>query len=137
MENAPQAVPFELKQVRLPDGPFKEAQQIDATYLLSLDPQRLLHNFRVNAGLPSTAQPLGGWESPRSGLRGHFVGHYLSACALMYASTGDERFRQRADELVSELAKCQQALGDGYLSACPASDFDTLETKFTGVWAPY
>ncbi|HSH94332.1 MAG TPA: beta-L-arabinofuranosidase domain-containing protein, partial [Roseimicrobium sp.] len=136
-ENAPQAVPFELKQVRLLEGPFKAAEQADATYLLSLDPDRLLHNFRVNAGLPSTAKPLGGWEAPWIGLRGHFVGHYLSACALMYASTGDERFRQRADELVTELDKCQQALDGGYLSAFPAKDFDTLETKFTGVWAPY
>ena len=65
-------------------------------YLLALEPDRLLHTFRLNAGLPSTAKPLGGWEEPKGELRGHFVGHYLSACALMYASTGDERFKAKA-----------------------------------------
>ena len=75
------ARPFDLGEVRLLDGPFKTAQDADAKYLLSLDLDRLLHNFRINAGLPSTAKPLGGWESPTTELRGHFVGHYLSACA--------------------------------------------------------
>ena len=84
---------FSLHDVRLLDGPFQHAQELDRQYLLSLDPDRLLHTFRVNAGLPSSAKPLGGWEEPKCELRGHFVGHYLSACALMYASTGDERLK--------------------------------------------
>src|SRR5262249_17388209 len=84
-----QAEPFPLTAVRLLDGPFKHAMELDRRYLRSLDPDRLLHNFRVNAGLPSSAQPLGGWEAPDCELRGHFVGHYLSACAEMVASTGD------------------------------------------------
>ncbi len=88
---------FSLTEVRLLDGPFKHAQELDHQYLLSLDPDRLLHNFRINAGIPSSAQPLGGWEEPKCEVRGHFVGHYLSACALMYASTGDERLKQKAD----------------------------------------
>src|SRR5437868_4456303 len=83
------AQPFPLTGVRLLDGPFKHAMELDHRYLLSLDADRLLHNFRVNAGLSSSAKPLGGWEAPDCELRGHFVGHYLSACALMYASTGD------------------------------------------------
>src|SRR5690348_5057213 len=83
---------FPLTDVRLLDGPFKHAMELDEKYLLSLDVDRLLHNFRVNAGLPSTAEPLGGWEDPKCELRGHFVGHYLSACALMYTSTADPRF---------------------------------------------
>ena len=91
------AQPFALQGVRLLDGPFKTAMERDGKYMLDLDPDRLLHNFRVNAALPSTARPLGNWESPKSELRGHLTGHYLSACALMYASTGDERFRARAD----------------------------------------
>ena len=133
----PKAEPFDLKEVRLLDGPFKDNMERDEKYILSLDPDRLLHTFRLNAGLPSKAQPLGGWESPGGGLRGHFMGHYLSACALMYESTGDEQFRQRADQLVTELAKCQDAIGTGYLSAFPATMFDTLEAKYGGVWAPY
>src|SRR6266404_1319681 len=78
---------FPLQDVQLLPGPFKHAMELDQQYLLALDVDRLLHNFRVNAGLPSAAQPLGGWEAPDCELRGHFVGHYLSACALMYAST--------------------------------------------------
>src|SRR5579864_3801878 len=115
--------PFPLTEVRLLDGPFKRAMELDAQYLLSLDPDRLLHDFRVNAGLPSSAKPLGGWEAPDVELRGHSVGHYLSALALMYASTGDARFKARADLMVSELAKVQNAAAarfhPGYLSAFP------------------
>ena len=75
--------------------------ELDQKYLLALDVDRLLHNFRKNAGLPSSARPLGGWEEPKVELRGHFTGHYLSACALMYASTGDERFKSKGDQVVS------------------------------------
>lgn len=130
------AQPFDLGEVRLLDGPFKTAQEADEKYLLSLDMDRLLHNFRVNAGLPSTATPLGGWESPTTELRGHFVGHYLSACSLMYKSTGDPQWKTRVDYLVTELGKCQDALGGGYLSAFPTSYFDRLESG-EHVWAPY
>ena len=130
------AQPFDLSEVRLLDSPFKMAQEADEKYLLSLNLDRLLHNFRVNAGLPSTATPLGGWESPTTELRGHFVGHYLSACSLMYKSTGDPQWKKRVDYLVLELGKCQDALGGGYLSAFPTSYFDRLESG-EHVWAPY
>jgi len=131
------AKPFNLKQVRLLDGPFKEAMERDARYLKALEPDRLLHNFRVNAGLPSSAEPLGGWEKPDVELRGHTVGHFLSACALMYASTGDEELKTKADRLVAELAKCQEALGpSGYLSAFPEEFIDRVEAT-ERVWAPY
>ncbi|MFZ2642033.1 MAG: beta-L-arabinofuranosidase domain-containing protein [Verrucomicrobiia bacterium] len=129
--------PFDLTDVRLLDGPFRDAMLRDKAYLLSLEPDRLLHVFRLNAGLPSSAEPLGGWETPKIEIRGHFVGHYLSACALMFASTGDEQVKERAALMVRELARCQAALGtSGYLSAFPESFIDRVET--TGkVWAPY
>ncbi|HWI59158.1 MAG TPA: beta-L-arabinofuranosidase domain-containing protein, partial [Bacillota bacterium] len=138
---ARQAAPFDLQQVRLLDGPFREAMLRDKAYLLSLDPDRLLHTFRVNAGLPSSAQPYGGWEEPKCELRGHSVGHYLSACALMYASTGEEALKQRANLLVAELAKCQaaapqQGFHPGYLSAFPESFIDRVEAR-QSVWAPW
>jgi DUF1680 family protein len=109
-------------EVRLLDGLFRDAMLRDQEFLLALEPDRLLHTFRLNAGLPSTAQPLGGWEAPDVELRGHSTGHYLSALSLMYAYTGDERFKTRADLLVAELAKVQEALAakashPGYLSA--------------------
>lgn len=127
---------FELSEVRLLPGPFLHAQELDRQYLVSLDVDRLLRNFRVNAGLPSGAQPLGGWEAPNGELRGHFVGHFLSACALMYASTGDERLKEKGDKVVAGLAECQARLGDGYLSAYPETFIDRVE-KRTPVWAPY
>ena len=135
------AEPFALPDVRLLDGPFRDAMLRDKAYLLSLDPDRLLHNFRVNVGFPSTAKPYGGWEEPKGELRGHSVGHYLSACALMYASTGDKTLKQRADAIVAEFAKCQAAATNagfhaGYLSAFPESFIDRVETR-QKVWAPW
>src|SRR6266404_4839343 len=127
---------FPLEDVRLLDGPFKHAMDLDGQYILSLDVDRLLHNFRLNAGLPSTAQPLGGWEEPKGELRGHFVGHYMSACAQMYASTGDKRFKEKGEAVVAGLAECQKKLGSGYLSAFPESFFDRVEAR-QRVWAPY
>ncbi len=128
---------FRLEEVRLLEGPFKHAMDLNNRYLLALDADRLLHNFRVNAGLPSSAQPLGGWEEPRGELRGHSIGHYLSGLALAYASTGEEKLKQRAEYMVAELAKCQAALGkSGYLSAYPETFFDRVEAR-QNVWAPY
>jgi uncharacterized protein len=131
------AVPFPLTQVRLGNGPCTIAMEADRQYLRSLPPDRLLHTFRINAGLPSTAQPLGGWEAPDCELRGHYAGgHYLSACSLMYASTGDEDLKKNAALVVSELAKCQAAMKSGYLSAFPVEFFDRLRER-QEVWAPF
>jgi DUF1680 family protein len=129
--------PFPLKSVRLLDGPFKQAMDRNTLYLRDLDSDRMLHNFRLTAGLPSTAQPLGGWEGPKVELRGHFVGHYLTACALTYAATGDEPLRRKADALVTALAECQNALGKtGYLSAFPEELIDRV-IEGRRVWAPW
>lgn len=130
------ARPFAPEQVRLLPGPFRQAMELDQKYLLALDPERLLHAFRLNAGLKSTATPLGGWEEPKVEVRGHFVGHYLTACARFHATTGDRRFKDRADLLVAELAHCQKALGGGYLSAFPETFIDRVET-LKPVWAPW
>ena len=130
------ARPFNLEQVRLLGGPFKQAMQRTRKYLHELDSRRLLHTWRLNAHLPSKAKPLGGWEKPNSQVRGHIMGHYLSGCALMYASTGDRKLKAKADAIVAELAKCQKALGDsGYLSAFPESFIERAE-KCQRVWAP-
>jgi DUF1680 family protein len=135
------AQPFALTDVRLLEGLFRDAMLRDQDYLLSLDPDRLLRNFRVNVGLPTDARPLGGWESPDCELRGHSLGHYLSALSLMYASTGDVRFKQRAEHIVSVFAQCQShapAAGfhPGYLSAFPESFIDRVE-QGQSVWAPW
>jgi DUF1680 family protein len=128
---------FDLPQVVLLDGPFKDAMERDRKYLLQLEPDRFLHTFRTNAKLPSTAKPYGGWEGPGVELRGHSLGHYLSGCALMYASTGEPELKRRTDYIVAELAKCQKALGStGYLSAFPEEFIDRVIAD-KPVWAPW
>ncbi|MBK7251764.1 MAG: glycoside hydrolase family 127 protein [Gammaproteobacteria bacterium] len=128
--------PFPLQQVRLRPGLVATQLEINQRHLLGQDPDRLLHMFRVTAGLPSIAEPLGGWEAPDSELRGHFAGHYLSACALMHASTGNEDFKSRSELMVRELGRCQDAIGSGYLSAFPVELFYRLRS-FKRVWCPF
>jgi len=115
--------PFALTDVRLLGGLFHDTQQRDARYLFSLEPARMQHNSRVNAALAPKAPIYGGWESeePWVGIRchGHTLGHYLSAVAMMYASTDDLRFKERTDYLVAELRACQRARGDGLVCAFP------------------
>lgn len=128
--------PFDLSQVRLRPGPVLDALLANRRFLMAQDPDRLLHTFRVTAGLPTTAEPLGGWEAPMNELRGHYTGHYLSALALMQASLGDAALKTRGDMIVAELATCQHALGNGYLSAFPEEFFDRLRDG-KPVWAPF
>ncbi|HWC19648.1 MAG TPA: glycoside hydrolase family 127 protein [Terriglobales bacterium] len=131
------AVPFPMKQVRLLEGTCQRVQEKNRQYLHSLPNDRLAHSFKITAGLPSSAEPFGGWEKPDSELRGHFNGgHYLSAVALMYASTGDEDLKKKGDALVSDLRKCQVANKNGYLSAFPDEFFDRLRERVR-VWAPF
>lgn len=115
--------PFSLADVRLLDGPFREAQQRDEAYLRQLEPDRLLHNFRVNAGLEPKAPVYGGWESAKTWeairCHGHTLGHYLTAVSLMYASTGHEEMKRRADYIVGELRDCQDAAKTGLICAFP------------------
>ncbi len=133
---APRVREFPMSSVRLTGGVYQQAEQWNHAYLNRLPVDRLVHNFRVTAGLPSSATPLGGWEEPKGELRGHFVGHYLSACALTWASTGDAAIKTKGDEIVAELAKCQARLAGGYLSAYPTEFYDRLDAR-QKVWAPF
>ncbi len=112
-----QAVPLPLSSVRLTGGPLKRAQDLDAQYLLDLQPERMLAFLRQRAGLDPKVQGYGGWDGPGRELTGHIAGHYLSAISMMYATTGDVRFKQRADTFVAELQSIQNARGDGYIGA--------------------
>jgi DUF1680 family protein len=128
---------FPLADVRLAAGPFHQAMEADQKYLDFLPADRMLHSFRVTAGLNSSAEPLGGWEKPDCEVRGHFTGgHILTALALMHASTGAENFRAKGDSMVAELAKCQKAMGSGYLGAYPTELYDRLRDG-RKVWAPF
>jgi DUF1680 family protein len=120
---APKLQAFDLSDVDLAEGPFLHAQRMTEAYLLALKPDRMLHNFRVNAGLKPKAPVYGGWESEATwediNCHGHTLGHYLSACALAYRSTNDKRFKQRIEYVASELAACQRAAGSGLVCAFP------------------
>jgi len=105
-KQTPKLKPFALNEVRLGDGPFQDMHRWNAAYMKRLSTDSLLHAFRVNAGIASNAAPLGGWEDPKGELRGHFVGHYLSACALGWASAGDAELKRRGDVIVGALAQC-------------------------------
>ncbi len=133
----PRLRPFGLHQVALTEGPLQQARDWNRGYMLRLPNDRLLHNFRVTAGLPSNAEPLGGWEAPSAELRGHFVGHYLSACSMLYAATGDSEIKVKADGLITGISECQKALNsNGYVSAFPEEFFVRLD-KREKVWAPF
>ena len=111
------ARPLPLSDVRLTGGPLAHAQELNARYLLALEPDRMLAFYRERAGLRPKAEPYGGWDGAGRNLTGHIAGHYLSAVSLMWAATGDTRFKERADAIVSELREVQDAHGDGYLVA--------------------
>jgi DUF1680 family protein len=111
------AAPLPMNSVRLTGGPLKKAEDLDAAYLLELQPERMLAFLRQRAGLDPKAEGYGGWDGPGRQLTGHIAGHYLSAISMMYASTGDKRFKERVDNFVSELQNIQNAQGDGYIGA--------------------
>ncbi len=106
--------PVPLSSVRLAKSPFLDAIEANRQYLHRLEPDRLLHNFRVHAGLKPKGEAYGGWEADT--IAGHSLGHYLTACSLMFAQTGDEECKRRAQYIVSELRDCQNAAGDGYVA---------------------
>ncbi|QCR22296.1 glycoside hydrolase family 127 protein [Pontibacter sp. SGAir0037] len=139
------AYAFGLEDVKLLQSSFTDAMQADVNYLLKLEPDRFLSDFRVHAGLKPKAEKYGGWES--SGLAGHSLGHYLSACAMQYAASGDAEFLKRVNYIVDELALCQEARKTGYVGAIPNEDKMWAEVAsgdirskgfdLNGAWAPW
>jgi hypothetical protein len=106
--------PLPLSAVRLTPSIYLEAVEANRAYLHRLEPDRFLHNYRLQSGLLPKGEPYGGWEQET--IAGHSLGHYLSACALMHGQTGDAECRSRADYIVHELDACQRAHGDGYVA---------------------
>ena len=134
---------FDLRDVRLLPGRFRDNLVRDSAWMVSIGTDRLLHSFRTTAGVYAgreggymTVKKLGGWESLDCELRGHTTGHLLSAFALMYAATGSEVFKQKSDSLVTGLAEVQAAFGNGYLSAFP-EELINRNIRATTVWAPW
>lgn len=141
------AKPLPLEKVRLTGGPLYRAQYLTAQYLLQLEPDRMLAYYRMRAGLQPKAEPYGGWDGPGRNLTGHIAGHYLSAVSLMYAATGDIRFKERADYIVKELKEVQDKHGDGYLSALEGGrqcfealargEIKSASFDLNGQWSPW
>lgn len=110
-----QARPLPLSAVRITGGPLQRAQELNAKYLLDLEPDRMLAHLRTRAGLETKARGYGGWDGAGRQITGHICGHYLSAVSLMWQATGDARFKERADYIVRELKEIQDTHGDGYI----------------------
>jgi uncharacterized protein len=137
--------PFSPRQVDLLPGIFTKARDADRRYLLKIEPDRLLSQFRSHAGLTPRADKYGGWES--DGLAGHTLGHYLSACALDYAASGNAEMLKRVNYIVDELYTCQAARNTGYIGAIPREDSVFLEVSqgnirsrgfdLNGSWSPW
>jgi uncharacterized protein len=141
------ARPLPLSAVRLTGGPLKQAQDLDADYLLKLEPDRMMAYYRKRAGLEPKAEGYGGWDGDGRNLTGHIAGHYLSAVSLMYAATGDQRFKERADYIVREMKEVQDKHGDGYLGALANGKEQFIEVSkgairsasfdLNGLWSPW
>jgi uncharacterized protein len=141
------ARPLPLSAVRLTGGPLKHAQDLDARYLLTLEPDRMLAFYRQRAGLTLKAEPYGGWDGDGRNLTGHIAGHYLSAVSLMRAATGDERFKERADYIVRELKEVQDKQGDGFAGALAKvkeafaevskGNIRSANFDLNGLWSPW
>lgn len=135
---------FDLKEVRLKEGPFKNAQDVDLKYILALNPDKLLAPYLLESGLPTKADRYGNWES--IGLDGHIGGHYLSALAIMYESTGNKEIKERLDYMLLELARCQDKNGNGYVGGIPQGkvfwdrihkgDIDGSSFGLNNTWVP-
>ena len=141
------ARPLPLGDVRLTGGPLKRAQDLNAAYLLSLDPDRMLAFYRTRAGLEPKAAGYTGWDADGRQLTGHIAGHHLSAVSLMFAVSGDARFKQRADYIVDELRIVQERQGDGFAGALQGvreaftevSQGNIRSSNFdlNGLWSPW
>lgn len=125
---------------------FYTAQEEMQEFLLQMDDDRMLYNFREACGLDvKGAEPMSGWDAPECHLKGHTSGHYLSALALCYKAGRNETIKEKAYYMIEELGKCQEAFAkmpgiqEGFLSGYTEEQFDKLEeyTPYPEIWAPY
>ncbi len=141
----PRLRPFPLGLVQLLPSLFTRRFELNRAYVMSLKSENLLQNFYWEAGLRQihnwielNLKPTDfhwGWESPTSQIRGHFLGHWLSAAARIYAATGDTEVKAKADGIVSELARCQQENGGEWVGPIPEKYFHRL-ARGRLVWVP-
>lgn len=116
---------FHLSDVKLLDGPLKHATDLNTHVLLQYETDRLLAPFLKEAGLTPKGESFPNWVD----LDGHVGGHYLSALAIHYAATGNKQCKQRMEYFISELKRCQQAHGNGYVGGVPHGEKIWTEIK--------
>lgn len=127
------------KNVLMRDEEIRRRQAANRAYLMKLDSDHLLFNYRLEAGrypgrgIPHDAH--GGWESPVCQLRGHFLGHWLSAAAMHVDETGDAELKAKTDVIVDELAACQQDNGGRWAGAIPEKYLHWI-AEGKQIWAP-
>lgn len=140
---------FDLGKVRLDDWLFQSRFRANLNYVMSLKNENLLQNFMLEAGMGSYMTHIGaegagdsgegrhwGWESPSNQLRGHFLGHWLSAAAKIIAATGNEELKLKADDIVTQLGWCQEENGGGWAGSIPEKYLDWI-ARGHGIWAPH
>ncbi|MEL0457349.1 beta-L-arabinofuranosidase domain-containing protein [Flavobacteriaceae bacterium SZ-1-7] len=130
---------FPLTKIELLDGPFKASMDLNIQTLLNYDVDRLLEPFLTEAGLTPNGERFLNWEP----LAGHVGGHYLSALAMHYAATNNPQIKSRMDYMVSELKRCHDANGNGYVGGVPNSNavWNSVKNKdfssFWSAWVPW
>lgn len=134
---------FPLNEVRLTDSRWSDNVSRDSAWMCSLTSRQMLHSFRTTAGVFSayeggydSFEKMGGWESLDCDLRGHAIGHLMTAFAYAYASSGHEIYLLKGDSLVQGIRECQRQLGTGYVSAFPEGLIDR-NIAGKSVWAPW
>ena len=137
--------PAEKGSVKILPGVFRERMDVNRQYLLELDANCLLQNFYLEAGIilpglqvvdnPETANLHWGWEAPTCQLRGHFLGHWISAAAKLIAADGEPELRVKLDNIVSEIARCQELNGGEWVGSIPEKYFTRL-IKNQYIWSP-
>lgn len=135
-----------VSHVRLLPSLFEQRFALNKKYMMSLENDKLLQNFYYEAGISKTGNIMlnkdinhkdfyWGWESPQNQLRGHFLGHWLSAAAYLYAETKDLEVKAKADKIVCELAECQRINGGMWAGSIPEKYFD-LMANGQQIWSP-
>lgn len=130
---------LKCKQVKVQDGELKRRERANREYLMKLTNDNLLINFKLEAGrytgrgLSEDAHT--GWESPVCQLRGHFLGHWLSAAAIHYEMSGDMELKAKADVIIDELAECQKDNGGQWVGPIPEKYLYWI-AEGKSVWAP-
>lgn len=127
------------KNVVLHDNDLKRREEANRRYLMKLTNDNLLFNYKVEAGrydgrdIPEDAH--GGWETPVCQIRGHFLGHWLSAAAMRFHETGDLELKLKADLILDELAECQKDNGGQWAAPIPEKYLHWV-AQGKAIWAP-